>query len=67
MSRDVLMCTYYNVFKYCIVIKCVFSAVFLMYSKVIDYKMAKRLRVYICIMTYILYVYEVKFLAYEVL
>ena len=38
-----------------------------MYSNVVESKMAKRLRVYICIMTYILYVYEVKFLAYEVL
>ena len=38
-----------------------------MYSKVIESKIAKRLRVYICIMAYILYVYEVKFLAYDAL
>ena len=32
----------------------------------VEPKMAKRFRVYICIMAYISYAYEVKFLAYEV-
>ena len=38
-----------------------------MYTNIVDSKFLKKLRVYIRIMTYILYVYEVKFLAYEVL
>ena len=45
----------------------ILRVVALIYSKVVESKMTKRLRVYICIMTYILYVYEVKFLTYEVL
>ena len=38
-----------------------------MYSNVVESKMAKRLRVYMCTMTYGLYTCEVKFLAYDVL
>ena len=53
--------------KYRIVMSYVLKTVSLMYSNVVESKMTKRLRVYICIMSYILYVNEVKFLAYEVL
>ena len=53
-------------FQDCIVMSYVLRVVSLMYSNVVESKMTKRLRVYICIMNYILYVYEVKFLAYEV-
>ena len=34
----------------------------LMYSNVVESKIAKRLRVYICIMTQTLYIYEMMFL-----
>ena len=54
-------------FKHRIVMSFVLRGVSLMYFNVVESKLAKRLRVYICIMTYILYVYELRFLAYEVL
>ena len=37
------------------------------YSNGVESMMAKTLKVEICIMTYILCIYEVKFLAYDVL
>ena len=38
-----------------------------MYYKVVESMMAKILKVHICVMTYVLSIYEMKFLAYEVL
>ena len=53
--------------KHCIVLSYVLRVVCLMYSNVVESNMSKRLKVYIFIITYILYVYEIKCIAYEVL